>query len=236
MTSDNGHIDSGEASEQTGLEANAVSGYYRDEFGRAARFYDLGIRVAFHLAGGEYAFRCRIVEMADVKAGSDVLDVSCGTGTLVALLASCAGPDGHVVGIDLSEQMLDVARQKVRVSQAGFVQGNAEDIPFGDSSFDRITMSLAIHEMNRRGRINALAQMRRVLRPGGLIVVADMRRPDTRLTKLGMRFVRLAETDTLADMWEHKLVREIDEAGFFDIRRYIAGRGFFEIIVARKRD
>jgi len=236
VTDDSGHVNSGEATEHVGEEGDATSGYYREEFGRVAKFYDLGLRTAFHLLGGEYAFRCRIVEMADVRAGNNVLDVSCGTGTLVSLLASCAGPDGHVAGIDLSEQMLDVARHKVRVNQVEFVQGNAEDIPFEDSTFDRVTMSLAIHEMNRKGRINALAQMWRVLKPGGLVVVADMRRPDTGLTKLGMRFVRLAETDTLADMWQHKLVCEIDEAGFVDIRRHIAGRGFFEIIVARKRD
>lgn len=235
MTFDNGHVNSGKTPGNVGEEGKTTSGYYREEFGRVARFYDAGLRVAFHLVGGEVAFRCRIVEMANVRAGNKVLDVSCGTGTLVSLLASCAGPDGHVVGIDLSEQMLDVARNKVWVNQVEFVRGNAEDIPFGDSTFDRVTMSLAIHEMNRKGRSNALAQMWRVLKPGGLVVVADMRKPDTGLTRLGMRFVRLVEADTLADMWKNKLVREIDDAGFGDIRRHITGRGFFEIIVAHKR-
>jgi ubiquinone/menaquinone biosynthesis C-methylase UbiE len=236
VTGENGQGDSEKAPEDIGKEEKATSGYYREEFGRVARFYDMGLRAAFHLVGGEVAFRCKIVEMANVRAGNNVLDVSCGTGTLVSLLASCAGPDGHVVGIDLSEQMLEVAKSKVWADQVEFVRGNAEDIPFQDSFFDRVTMSLAIHEMNRKGRNNTLAQIWRVLKPGGLVVVADMRKPDTLLTKLGMRFVQLAEADSLADMWQHKLVREIDDAGFVDIRRHIAGRGFFEVIVARKRD
>ena len=215
-------------------EADSPSGYYREEFGRVARFYDLGIRTAFRWVGGEITFRCMIAELADVQPGNHVLDVSCGTGTLVSLLASCAGPDGRVVGIDLSGPMLDVARRKVRARQVEFLLGNAEELPFEDTTFDRVTISLAIHEMNRRGRRNALAQMLRVLKPDGLLVVADMRKPDTGLTRLGMRFVRLAETDTLTDMWQSNLVREIDDAGFIDIRRHLAARGFFEIIVARK--
>lgn len=217
-----------------GAAEGPTSGYYRDEFGRLARYYDVGVRSAFRWVGGEIAFRCGIVELADVKAGQHVLDVSCGTGTLVSLLASCAGPDGRVVGIDLSEEMLEMARKKNQSRQVEFILANAEDLPFEDASFDRVTISLAIHEMNRQGRRNALAEMMRVLKPGGLVVAADLRRPDTGFTRLGMRFVRLAETDTLTDLWQVGLAHEVIGAGFGDIRRHIAGRGFFEIIVGRK--
>ena len=211
-----------------------TSGYYRDEFGRLASFYDFGVRNAFRWIGGEIGFRCGIVETADVRPGQHVLDVACGTGTLLALLAACTGPDGRAVGIDMSEQMLETGRQKVKMSQVEFIQGNAEALPFEDESFDRATASLAIHEMNRQGRANALAEMRRVLKPGGLAVLADMRRPDTIPTKLGMRFVRLFETDTLTDMWSHGLYREVMEAGFEGVTRHIAGHGFFEVLVGKK--
>ena len=223
----------------TGVESRAdepggPSGYYRDEFGRIARFYDFSVRNAFRWIGGEIGFRCGIVEAADVRAGHHVLDVACGTGTLLALLAACTGPDGRAVGVDMSEEMLELGRGKVQMEQVEFVSGNAESLPFEEASFDRVTASLAIHEMNRRGRWNALTEMRRVLKPGGLAVLADMRRPDTFMTKLGMRFVGLVETDTLTDLWSNGLFREVGEAGFTDRRRHIAGRGFFEIIVARK--
>jgi len=213
---------------------SATSGYYRDEFGRLSRLYDFGIRNAFRWVGGEIAFRCGIVEAAYVRPGNHVLDVACGTGTLVGLLAACAGPDGRVVGLDFSEEMLEVARHKVQMAQVEFVQGNAEEMPFEDQSFDCVTASLAIHEMNRKGRENTLAEMMRVLKPGGLAALADMRKPDTLKTRLGMRFVRLAETDTLTDMWSDGLYGEMGDAGFQDLRRYISGRGFFEVVVGRK--
>ncbi len=216
-----------------------LSGYYREEFGRIARFYDFGVRQAFRWIGGEIAFRCGIVAAADVRPGQRLLDVACGTGTLARLLAESAGPASRVTGIDMSERMLAVARHKAEgrglvPPQLEFIQANAESLPFDEASFDRVTASIAVHEMNRQGRMNALAEMRRVLRPEGLAAIADMRPPDTPLTRLGMHIVRLAETDTLTDMWQDGLFRELGRAGFAWRRRLIAGKGFMEIIVARK--
>ena len=223
-----------EVSAEQEPEEKHTSGYYRDEFGRLAGLYDFGVKNAFRWIGGEIGFRCGIVEAADVRPGQSVLDVACGTGTLLALLAACTGPDGRAVGIDMSEEMLEKGRNKVKMSQVEFIHANAEDLPFEDESFDRVTASLAIHEMNRAGRANALAEMHRVLKPGGFCVIADMRKPDTAFTRLGMRFVRLIETDTLTDMWSHGLALELDEAGFESVKRHIAGRGFFEVLVAKK--
>lgn len=211
-----------------------TSGYYRDEFGRVARFYDFGIRNAFRFVGGERVFRRGIVEAAQLELGHQVLDVSCGTGTLVGMIAERVGPKGRVAGVDLSEEMLAVARRKHRDSGVEFVKANAEDLPFEDGTFDRVTISLAIHEMNREGRKNTFREMYRVLKPRGLVVVADMRRPDTWLTRLAARFVGLVETETLTDLWGHGLFREFGEAGFSDRRRRLAGHGFFEIVVAKK--
>ncbi|MHB1390175.1 MAG: methyltransferase domain-containing protein [Thermoleophilia bacterium] len=212
-----------------------LSGYYRDEFGRLAKFYDLGIRVAFRMAGGERVFRNSIVAAARISPGLQVLDVSCGTGTLAGLLVERVGSTGRVVGVDLADGMLAVARRKHVAANLEFMRANAEDLPFSDCSFDRVTISLAIHEMNREGRRNALAQMFRVLKPQGLVVVADMRPPDTRLTRLGARFIGLVETRTLTDLWQDGLYREIGAAGFTDRRRLLAAGGFFEIVVAGKQ-
>lgn len=215
-------------------EGRSTSGYYRDEFGRLARFYDFGVRNAFRLAGGERAFRSGIVAAAELKPGQRVLDLSCGTGTLVGMVGERVGLEGRAVGIDFSEEMLAVARQKHAAANVEFIQANAEDLPFEDGTFDRVTISLAIHEMNREGRRNALAEMHRVLQRGGLVVVADMRKPDNALTRLGMKFVGLVETETLTDLWDDSLYREIGAAGFKDRRRQLVGHGFFEIVVARK--
>ena len=218
-----------------------LSGYYREEFGKVAHFYDFGVRQLFKWVGGEIMFRCGIVEAAEVQPGQAVLDVACGTGTLAELLAGAAGPEGRVTGVDISGRMLAVARRKaeahgLRPPQLQYVQANAEQLPFAGAGFDRVTASLAIHELNRQGRANALAEMYRVLKPGGMVVIADMRAPDTLVTRAGMRVVRLGETDTLPDLWHNGLFREIGQADFRQRRRRIAGRRFFEIISARKAE
>lgn len=210
-----------------------TSGYYRDEFGRLARFYDLGLRLVFPLAGGERVFREQIIAAAEISSGQRVLDVNCGTGTLAMLIAARAG-SGNVAGIDLSPQMIAMARAKAVNGEADFSQANAEDLPFADGSFDRATMSLAFHEMNRAGRRNALAEIRRVLVSGGRLVIADLRAPDTLFTRFSMRILRFWETDTLTDMWQQGVGRELERAGFEVLSRQVAGRGFFEIVAARK--
>jgi ubiquinone/menaquinone biosynthesis C-methylase UbiE len=222
--------DGGQSTPPGGRE---ISGYYRDEFGRLARFYDRGLAAAFRLVGGEGSFRRAIVTAADIHPGQAVLDVNCGTGTLALMMADRVLPGGRVTGTDLAEKMLEVARRKAGGAGPEFVLANAEILPFDDGSFDRVTCSLAVHEMNREGRRNALAEMRRVLVPGGRLVIADLRRPDSWRTRLGMALVRLNETDTLTDMWRRGLDREMEAAGFGIIRRQQAGRGFFEILVAR---
>ena len=226
-----GHATSGE---RTTSEGHATSGYYRDEFGQIARFYDFGIRTLFKWIGGEAAFRHGIIEAAELSEGHRVLDVSCGTGTLADMMAGRVGPGGRVMGIDLSEEMLKVARRKATSDNLDFIRANAEDLPFEDDSLDRATISLAVHEMNREGRLNVLSEMHRVLAPGGLAAVADMRPPDTWFARLGMRMVGLVETETLTDMWQSGLFKEMGSAGFTDRRRRIAARGFFEIVVGRK--
>lgn len=210
-----------------------TSGYYRDEFGRMARFYDLGLRLVFPLAGGERAFREQIIAAAEIGSGQRVLDVNCGTGTLAMLMAARAG-SGNVAGIDLSPQMIALARAKAGNAEADFSEANAEDLPFADGSFDRATMSLAYHEMNRAGRRNALAEVSRVLVPGGRLVIADLRAPDTLFTRFCMRVLRLFETDTLTDMWQQGVGQELERAGFEVLSRQVAGRGFFEIVTARR--
>lgn len=211
-----------------------TSGYYRDEFGRLARFYDLGLKLVFRMVGGEERFRRSIIDAASLKPGQSVLDVNCGTGTLALMMAPVVGGAGRVTGTDLAGRMLEVARHKNGNGSVDFIRANAEDLPFGDSSFDRVTSSLAIHEMNREGRANAIAEIWRVLRPAGLFVVADLRQPDTWFTRLGMGFVKLAETDTLDDMWERDLGNEVRRGGFEIESREAAGKGFFEVFAAVK--
>lgn len=108
--------------------------------------------------------------------GARVLDVACGTGEITALLARRVGPSGHVTGLDFSPGMLAVARR--RLEEAGLaarvrlVQGDALAMPFPDGGFDLVTMGFALRNVADLDR--ALAEMVRVARPGGRVLLLEL--------------------------------------------------------------
>jgi demethylmenaquinone methyltransferase/2-methoxy-6-polyprenyl-1,4-benzoquinol methylase len=218
------------------MNTKKTSGYYRDEFGRMARFYDSGLRFAFRMVGGETSFRKAVVIAADIQHGHTVIDVNCGTGTQALVTVAETGNRARVTGIDLSREMIAMAQRKVAGEPVDFIVANAEDMPFDDAVFDRAVITLAYHEMNRAGRGNALKEIRRVLKPGGLLVIADLRAPDTMFSRVVMRLLRIWETETLTDMWHRGIDRELADAGFEATGNLVTGRRLFEIVTARCLD
>lgn len=112
---------------------------------------------------GEY-----IVERAGVEAGMNVLDVACGTGN-AALPAARAG--ASVTGLDLVPELLEGARKKAAAAgvEVEWVEGNAEELPFADGSFDRVFSTFG-HMFAPRHRVTA-DEMARVCRTGGMIAI-----------------------------------------------------------------
>ena len=116
---------------------------------------------------------------AGVKAGDRVLDVGCGPGYFVRMLAEAIGPTGSAVGIDAAPEMIDYARRKARhLSNCRFGSGSAEALPFPDASFDVVVSSLMLHHLPDELRLQAAAEMKRVLRPGGAVLLADFTIPE----------------------------------------------------------
>lgn len=143
---------------------------------RLAEIYD---RVSdFQLEGGK-----RLVERLGLEDGARVLDVGCGTGRLARWIAERLGPSGSVVGIDPLEHRISVAR-----SHAGAVRfevGQAEDLgAFEDSSFDAVCLSSVLHWVADKAR--ALAEIRRVLRPGGRVAVTTLPQELSRAGTVGL--------------------------------------------------
>jgi len=110
----------------------------------------------------------RVVEAAYIQAGQRVLDVACGTGVLARAAARRVEPEGEVVGLDINQGMLAVARQKA--PHIEWQAGPAEALPFEDDNFDAVVSQFSL--MFFEDRPAALAEMRRVLRPGGRLAVA----------------------------------------------------------------
>ncbi len=108
-----------------------------------------------------------VLEQAQVTDGHRVLDVGCGTGVLARAAAERAGV-GNVSAVDPNEGMLGVARRKG--DSIEWHEGVAEDLPFDDATFDRVVSQFALMFFTEREK--GLAEMRRVLRPGGRIAVA----------------------------------------------------------------
>ncbi len=121
----------------------------------------------------------RIVSLAGVRPGDSVLDVGCSGGYLARKLAAAAGPSGHVTGVDPSQAAIGYARRRTAGTMT-FAVGVAQDLDLPDSSFDVVTCTLAIHHVPARQRAAAFAEMYRVTKPGGRLLVADFdpaRRP-----------------------------------------------------------
>jgi ubiquinone/menaquinone biosynthesis C-methylase UbiE len=109
-----------------------------------------------------------VLKAAQVQAGDSVLDVACGTGILAREAAKLVGAAGSVVGVDINEGMLAVAEQKA--PNITWQAAPAESLPFETSSFDRVVSQFGL--MFFQNQIKALAEMERVLRPGGKAAVA----------------------------------------------------------------
>jgi len=122
-------------------------------------------------------FRLQLVDLAEVSGGDAALDVGCGPGRLVQALAARTGPLGRAVGVDPAPEMIRYARLLARAGVRGaveFTAGEAQRLPFPDASFDAVTCSLALHHVPGAERSAAVAELLRVLRPGGRLVVAEM--------------------------------------------------------------
>jgi SAM-dependent methyltransferase len=109
----------------------------------------------------------RVCDLAGVRSGHRVLDVACGTGIVARVAADRLAGAGQVVGVDLNDAMLTVAR-RVRPDLM-WRQGDAEDLPFPPASFDRVLCQMAL--MFFPDRTRALREMSRVVVPGGVVAV-----------------------------------------------------------------
>lgn len=110
-----------------------------------------------------------LIEFAGIDQGASVLDVGCGTGNLaLALLQSSRF--GRVCGIDFSQAYIDFAARRSSDPRVEFRVGDARALPFGDASFDHALSMLVLQFIPKAGR--AIGEMRRVLRPGGIMAAA----------------------------------------------------------------
>ena len=145
----------------------------RAMFDRIAGVYDRMNRVM--TAGLDREWRRRAADLARVGPGDRALDVATGTGDLALELAGRVGPQGEVVGSDFSEEMLARARAKDPGGRVRFEWGNALALPYDPGSFDAATVGFGARNFSDLGR--GVAEMARVVRPGGRVVILEITTP-----------------------------------------------------------
>ncbi|MDO5374766.1 demethylmenaquinone methyltransferase [Staphylococcus rostri] len=130
------------------------------------------------------SWRKKVMKEMNVQPGAIALDVCCGTADWTIALSHAVGPDGEVTGLDFSENMLKVGEQKTSTMEnIRLVQGDAMALPFDDNTFDYVTIGFGLR--NIPDYKVALAEMYRVLKPGGMAVCLETSQPTMPVFKQG---------------------------------------------------
>ena len=119
------------------------------------------------------------IDHALLKPGESILDVGCGTGAVTIPAKQRVGAAGQAAGIDPAPEMIAVAQHKAQRKglEIDFRIGVIEALPYPDASFDAVTSSLMMHHLPAHLQVKGLAEIYRVLKPGGRLLIADLLGP-----------------------------------------------------------
>jgi ubiquinone/menaquinone biosynthesis C-methylase UbiE len=193
------------------------------------RQFDWLVRVC--TLGQERKLRQWTLDLAGLQPGNVILDVGCGTGTLLLAAAERVGPSGALHGLEPSPEMASHARYKADTHRAPLqiVEGSADRLPYPRASFDAVFSTLMFHHLPRSMQVGAIREMRRVLRPGGRAVTVDWQRPQSfaRAITSPMFLVYLLHhfRPSLSPLDEPGIESLMSEFGFEDIARGSFGAG-----------
>lgn len=174
--------------------------------------------------GRERVFREKLVRLARLAARETVLDVGCGTGALAICAKRQVGSGGAVYGVDASSEMIARARDKAKKAGAEveFRNAVAEDLPFSDAHFDAVLCTVMLHHLPEQARQQCALEIRRVLKPGGRLLVVDFGGPATGRRSLIGHFHRHAvfNLDHVLPLFERVGLQKVEggAAGLSDLR------------------
>ena len=185
----------------------------------------------------ERRFKRAVINHARLCGYEDVLDFGVGTATL-SLMLKKALPGLQVTGIDIDENVLNIAKSKIEETGIHLIHYRGGTLPFEDKNFDCVVSSLAVHHLTDSQKQAAFREMSRVLRPGGGLVIADWAQPANRLQRLLFYPVQwLDGFETTAANLQGLIPGMIAVAGFKEIKRherFLTVFGTLEILSARK--
>lgn len=201
-------------------------------FAGLTRWYDATIALSMR----EPAWRPLIADLVAAELPRTVVDVGCGTGTLALTMADRL-VGGVVTGVDIDPAILELARDKPGSERIGWQIGSATSLPFGEASIDVVTCTLVLHHLPLETKQDALREMRRVLRPGGLLVIGDWGKPHDPVMRAAFLPVQVLDGFATTRGNVEGQVPELIEAAGFDtpdrLHRLRTVFGTFEVLAAR---
>jgi len=202
---------------------------YYDAF---SPFYDRFI--ALHSRDRQGLARKFLVDQAPLKNGDAVLDLCTGTGTLLPHLQAKVGSEGQVVGVDFSNGMLKVAREKTQsLANVSLVAADAADLPFAAGTFDAVTCSHAFYELKGDTRDRVLQEIVRVLKPNGTFLMMEHDVPASRFVRF-LFYIRLASMGTASAVKFLRQEEQVLQAHFADVSKVLAPAGRSKVMICRK--
>lgn len=176
--------------------------------------------------------RRRATRVARIQAGMRVIDVATGTGAQARAFAEVGA---SVVGIDLSTRMLAIARRKTRSSSIEYLEADATSLPFPDGAFDASCVSFALHELPATIAAKVVAELARVTRAGGTIVIVDYARPRNRVWRfVVVRAIAWFERDPYREFLRSDLRELLARSGISLVEERRAMLGIARIVIARR--
>lgn len=176
-----------------------------------------------------------VIELAKVRPGDSVLDVGCGSGSLTLTAKSVAGLTGKVYGIDASPEMIEVAQKKAASSGLGviFELGLIEELAFPDATFDVVISRLAIHHLPDDLKQKGFAEILRVLKPGGHLLIADFK-PPTNPVLSHLTSALVGSHMMRTDVWS--LPPMLTSAGFVEVGSGPTRSAFLAFVSGKKAE
>jgi ubiquinone/menaquinone biosynthesis C-methylase UbiE len=196
-------------------------------------FYDPFVR----LLGGDKARRT-LLDQAAIQPGHRVLDIGCGTGTMVLLIKQ-RHPQAQVIGLDPDPKALARANRKVQRARvpAQLDQGYADTLPYADGTFDRVLSSFMFHHLPAEQKLRAFRETNRVLKPGGSFHMLDFR--NAKSHNHGFLAPLLHSGHVLSDNTDERILALMNEAGLTGSRvvshgtMFLLRTAYYEASVSR---
>jgi len=176
----------------------------------------------------EIQFKSTLIKQARIKSNHRVLDFGIGTATL-SIMAKRTNPSTLINGVDVDPKVIDIAKKKIVESKAD-IQIDKYDgviLPYEDDYFDRVISSLVFHHLTTEQKVNSFKEIKRVLKPGGELHIADWGEPANLLMRINFYLVQLLDGfKTTKDNVKGLLPSYMINAGF----KEVSGTSYFNTI------